>query len=276
MAGALDSGKVRITDTFDARYGIRFGRFTIDDFHGKHRVLTLPEVYKYSSNIGTIRVMQQLGKDNFRAFLSKLGFDKEITIELPEKRLPTVPEKFSEIVAATASFGHGLSISPMHMLRAVAAFVNDGNMVQPTLFKRSEAEAKAFYEPVVSPTTSAYIRYLMRLNALQGSGTRMNKEAAGYRAGGKTGTAEKVVSGAYSSDKTLAVFVSAFPLDNPRYAMIVLVDEPQNENAQSGHTAGWNAGEVTGRVIAQIAPMLGISPDFNEMIDANLVPVEIR
>lgn len=276
VAAALDSGKVQITDTFDARYGIRFGRFTIDDFHGKHRVLTLPEVYKYSSNIGTIRIMQQLGKDDFRAFLTKVGFDKRASIELPEMRDPTVPEKFSEIVAATSSFGHGLSISPLHMLRAIAAFVNDGYMVPPTLLKRSEEEAKALYEPIISPTTSAYMRYLMRLNALEGSGTRMNKAAAGYRAGGKTGTAEKVVAGAYSANKTLAVFVSAFPLDKPRYAMIVLVDEPQSENPQSGHTAGWNAGEVTGRVVAQVAPMLGISPDFNEMIDANLVPVEIR
>ena len=139
LAGALDSGKVRITDTFDARYGIRFGRFTIDDFHGKHRVLSLPEVYKYSSNIGTIKIMQQLGKDNFRAFLTKLGFDTRASIELPELRDPTVPEKFSEIVAATASFGHGLSVSPLHMLRAIAAFVNDGYMVPPTLLKRSEA-----------------------------------------------------------------------------------------------------------------------------------------
>lgn len=276
VAGALDSGKVRITDTFDARYGIRFGRFTIDDFHGKHRVLTLPEVYKYSSNIGTIRIMQQMGKDDFRAFLTKLGFDTRAQIELPEMRDPTVPEKFSDIVAATSSFGHGLSISPLHMLRAVAAFVNDGNMVPPTLLKRSEAEAKALYEPVVSQRTSTYMRYLMRLNALEGSGTRMNKAAAGYRAGGKTGTAEKVVDGKYSSNKVLNVFTSAFPLDNPRYAIIILVDEPKRENEQSGHTAGWNAGEVTGRVVAQIAPMLGISPDFNEMIDANLVPVEIR
>jgi len=276
VAGALESGKVRITDTFDARYGIRFGRFTIDDFHGKHRVLTLPEVYKYSSNIGTIRIMQAMGKDEFRAFLGKLGFDKRASVELPEMRDPTVPAKFSEIVAATASFGHGLSISPLHMLRAMAAFVNDGYMVPPTLIKRSEAEARQLYEPVISPTTSAHIRYLMRLNALEGSGTRMNKAAAGYRTGGKTGTAEKVVNGAYSSSKSLNVFTSAFPLDNPRYAMIILVDEPKAENAQSGHTAGWNAGEVTGRVVAQIAPMLGISPDFNEMLDASLVPVEIR
>ena len=276
MAAALDSGKVRLTDSFDARFGIRFGRFTIDDFHGKHRVLTVPEIYKYSSNIGTIKTMQQLGKDEFRAFLSTVGFDKPAPIELPERRQPKVPEKFSEIVAATASFGHGLSISPLHMVRAIAAFVNGGNLVEPTLYKRSLEASEATYERVISPETSASIRYLMRLNALEGSGTRMNKFAAGYRSGGKTGTAEKVVNGRYDSTKSLAVFASAFPLDNPRYALVILVDEPKNENEQSGRTAGWNAGEATGRIIQQVAPMLGISPDFSEVLDQQLVPVELR
>jgi cell division protein FtsI (penicillin-binding protein 3) len=276
MAAALDSGRVRLSDSFDARFGVRFGRFTIDDFHGKHRVLSVPEIYKYSSNIGTIKVMQQLGKDDFRAFLSKLGFDKPAPLELPERRQPKVPEKFSEIVAATASFGHGLSISPLHMARAIAAFVNGGNLVTPTLYRRSLEDARATYQPVISPETSEKIRYLMRLNALEGSGTRMNKLAAGYRAGGKTGTAEKVVNGRYDSTKSLAVFASAFPLDNPQYAMVILVDEPKNENEQSGRTAGWNAGEVTGRIVQRVAPMLGISPDFNDMLDNQLVPVELR
>jgi cell division protein FtsI (penicillin-binding protein 3) len=255
---------------------VRFGRFTIDDFHGKHRVLSLPEVYKYSSNIGTIKTMQQWGKDNFRTFLTKLGFDKRVPFELPEMRNPNVPEKFSEIVAATAAFGHGLSISPLHMAMATAAFVNDGYMVAPTIYKRSEAEAKALYRPVISPHTSAYMRYLMRLNALEGSGTHMDKAAAGFRAGGKTGTAEKVVNGRYSSGLNLNVFTSAFPLEDPRYAMVIIVDEPQRENEQSGVTAGWNAGEVTGRIIQRAAPMLGVSPDFSEAIDASLVPVELR
>ena len=276
FAAALDSGKVRITDSFDARFGIRFGRFTIDDFHGKHRVLTAPEVYKYSSNIGAIKIMQQLGKDDFRAFLTKLGFDKRVSFELPEMRSPNVPDKFSEIVAATAAFGHGLSISPLHMAMATAAFVNDGYMVTPTLYRRTEVEAKALYRLVISPQTSAYMRYLMRLNGLEGSGTHMNKAALGYRAGGKTGTAKKVVNGRYASGLNLNVFTSAFPLDDPRYAMVIIVDEPQRENEQSGVTAGWNAGEVTGRIIQRAAPMLGISPDFSEMIDANLVPVELR
>ena len=276
LAGALDSGAVRMTDSFDARFGVRFGRYTIDDFHGKHRVLSLPEVYKYSSNIGTIKIMQEMGKDAFRAFLSKLEFDKAVPLELPERRQPRVPESFSEIVAATASFGHGLSVSPLHMVQALGAFVNGGNLITPTLYKRSLAEARQLYKPVVSKRTSDQIRYLMRLNALEGSGSRMEKLAAGYRSGGKTGTAEKVVNGRYDSTRSLAVFASAFPMDDPRYALVILVDEPKSENAQSGRTAGWNAGEASGRIMQRVAPMLGISPDFNEMLDQQLVPVELR
>lgn len=276
FAAALDSGKVRLTDSFDARFGIQFGRFTIDDFHGKQRILTVPEIYQYSSNIGTIRMMQALGKDEYRAFLTRIGFDQRVPFELPEMRSPSVPEKFSEIVAATASFGHGLSVSPLHMATAVAAFVNDGFYVPPTLYKRGEAEARGLYVPVISPTTSLSMRYLLRLNALEGSGTRMNKAAAGFRVGGKTGTAEKVVEGRYSSGLNFNVFASAFPLDDPQYAMVIIIDEPKRENEQSGTTAGWNAGEVTGRIVQRVAPMLGIAPEFGEAIDASLVPVELR
>ncbi|MCS6758196.1 MAG: penicillin-binding protein 2 [Candidatus Devosia euplotis] len=278
MAGALDSGLVKITDQFDARFGVRFGRYTIDDFHGKRRILSLPEVYKYSSNIGAIRVMQAMGKDNFRAFLTRMGFDARVPFELPEMRLPTVPKALSDVGAATASFGHGLSVSPLHMVAAYAAFVNDGNYIAPTLYKRSRAEAQALCRPVIGPETSTEIRYLMRLNAIGagGSGSQMNKLALGYRVGGKTGTAEKVVDGRYSSNKVTNFFASAFPLDNPRYAMVIMVDEPKAENAQQGTTAGWNAGTVTGRIVQRVAPMLGIAPDFADILDENLVPPELR
>jgi cell division protein FtsI (penicillin-binding protein 3) len=276
IAGALDSGMVKISDQFDARFGIRFGRFTIDDFHGKHRILSLPEVYKYSSNIGTIRIMQAMGKDAFRAFLSTLGFDQRVPFELPEMRLPVVPKELSEVGAATASFGHGLSISPLHLVTAYASFVNGGNYVPPTLYQRDVEEAQQFYRRVLKPETSAEIRYLMRLNALEGSGSQMNKAAQGYRVGGKTGTAEKVIDGRYSSSVVTNFFASAFPLDDPRYAMVIMVDEPKRENPQSGTTAGWNAGQVTGRIVQRIAPMLGIAPDFSEVTDLNLVPPALR
>ena len=276
FAAALDSGRVSITDEFDARFGIRFGRYTIDDFHGKHTILSVPEIYKYSSNIGTIKMMQELGKENYRAFLTQMGFDDPLPIELPETTLSSIPDKFSDVGAATASFGHGLSITPLHMAAAVAGLVNNGKYVPPTLYRRSEADAELLHRQLISPQTSAQIRYLLRLNALEGSGSRANNIAAGYRIGGKTGTAEKVIDGQYSSDKSLAIFASAFPLDDPKYVMVILVDEPEKENEQSGRTAGWNAGEVTGRIVQRIAPLLGVYPDFDDTIDAALVPVLLR
>jgi cell division protein FtsI (penicillin-binding protein 3) len=276
LAAALDSGKVKITDSFDARFGIRYGRFTIDDFHGQHRILTVPEIYKYSSNVGTIRVMQALGKDEYRAFITKMGFDAPLTLETPEKTMSDIPAKFSDIGAATASFGHGLSVTPMHMAAAMAAVVNGGNYVPPTFYHRTLDAAKALYKPVISPSTSAEMRYLLRYNGVEGSGSRPNKIANGYRIGAKTGTAEKVVNGRYDSNKNLNVFATVFPMDDPKYAVVILVDEPQAENAQSGRTAAFNAGDVTGRFIQQVAPMLGVAPNFDEALDASLVPPELR
>ncbi|WP_439602385.1 peptidoglycan D,D-transpeptidase FtsI family protein [Devosia sp.] len=275
FAAALDSGKVTLRDSFDARFGVRFGRFTITDFHGQNRVLTLPEIYKYSSNVGAIHIVEALGKDAYRAFLTTLGFDDPLVTELPERARTNVPAKFSEITAATASFGHGLSITPLHMAAAMAALVNGGNYVVPTFYPRNVEEAGKRYRRVISEETSRKLRYLMRLNALDGSGTRMNKIAGGFRAGGKTGTAEKVVDGRYAANTNLNTFAAAFPMDDPRYVLLVLVDEPKAENPQSGTTAGWNAGEVVGRIIQRTAPMMGIAPNFDPSLDAALLPEEL-
>jgi cell division protein FtsI (penicillin-binding protein 3) len=276
FAGALDSGKVTLLDDFDASVGVKFGRFTISDYKGKKRVLSMPEIFKYSSNIGTIRMMQTMGKENYRAFLTKLGFDDALPIELTETKLNTIAKNFSDVGAATASFGHGITVTPLHLASAVGALVNNGNYIPATIFERSEAEAKQLYQPVISADTSSRVRYLLRLNALEGSARKANGIADGYRFGGKTGTAEKVIDKKYSSDFTFAAFVSAFPLENPKYAMVIIIDEPKKENEQSGTTAGWNAGMTSGRIVKRIAWLLGIKPDFNDSIDINLVPIELR
>lgn len=276
IAGALDSGAVKMTDRFDARFGVRFGRFTITDFHGQNRILTVPEVYKYSSNVGAIHIMQQWGKDNYRAFIHKVGFDDPLPIELPEKTMSSIPKKFADVTAATAAFGHGLAVTPLHMAAAMAAFVNDGIYEPPTLYIRSEADVQKLAKRFISPQTSLEIRELMRLNALEGSGTVMDRAAQGYRVGGKTGTAEKVENGRYSTNKNFNVFASAFPMDAPKYAMVVIIDEPHREGPTTGDTAGWNAGQITGRIVAGIAPMLGIAPNFDKSIDDELVPQSIR
>lgn len=276
MAAALDSGAVTIIDRFDARSAVHFGRFAIDDFHGEHRVLTVPEIYRYSSNIGIIKVMQTLGKDNYRAFLTTIGLDASPIIELPERKAASVPERFSDVGAATAAFGHGLSVTPLQLVTAYAAIINGGIFVPPTLFARTPDEAAVLGRRVISPETSALMRYLMRLNGLEGTGRRTSEIADGFRVGGKTGTAEKVIDGRYSSDVTLAVFASAFPMDAPRYAMVILVDEPDRENPESGKTAAWNAGDVSGRIIQRVGPMLGVLPDFDPEIDRAIVPEVLR
>jgi cell division protein FtsI (penicillin-binding protein 3) len=276
IAGALDSGMVKMTDRFDARFGVRFGRFTITDFHGQHRILTLPEVYKYSSNVGAIHIMQQWGKENFRAFMTKVGFDDPLPIELPEKTTSYIPKVFADVTAATAAFGHGISITPLHMAAAMAAFVNGGIYEPPTLYMRTPEQVAQLGKRLISPQTSLDIRELMRLNALEGSGTVMDRAAQGYRVGGKTGTAEKVVHGRYDPKLNFNVFASAFPMDDPKYAMVVIIDEPHRSGPTTGDTAGWNAGEITGKIVAGIAPMLGIAPNFDKALDDETVPNSIR
>jgi cell division protein FtsI (penicillin-binding protein 3) len=271
IAAALESEAVEITDLIDAREGVRFGRFTLD--HGRHEILSVSDIFRYSDNIGTIRIMQAMGGDALRKFLKVAGFDQRSTIELPERAMPRVPDAFSEVGAATASYGYGFAATPMHMISAVAALMNGGNYAPPTLFKRTEAESRVLYRPIVGPETSGEMAYLFRMNALLGSGRRMDAEADGYRAGGKTGTAEKVIAGRYSKTKNITVFTAAFPMDSPRYAMLVLLDEPQAENAQSTREAGWNVAVVSGQIIARIAPMLRVAPNNDPAVDTRLMAI---
>lgn len=271
IAAALDSGAVAIDDMIDAREGARFGRFLLD--HGRHEVMSVSDVFRYSDNIGTIRIMERMGKDRLRAFLTAAGFDQRSAIELPERAAPRVPDAFSDVGAATASYGYGFAATPMHMLTAVAALMNKGRLVPPTLFRRSEAEAEQLARPIVSEATSEKMRYLFRMNALLGSGRNMDAEAIGYRTGGKTGTAEKTVNGRYSKTKNVTVFTSAFPMEEPRYAMLVMLDEAQAENSRSTREAGWNVAVVSGQIIQRIAPMLGILPNTAAGIDDRLMEI---
>lgn len=260
IAAALETGAITLDDSVDARTPVRFGRFAISDYYGKHRMLSVPEVLTYSSNIGTVRIAQAMGADPFRAFLGRMGFDTAPRIELPEVTAPIVPKRLSEVAAATVSFGHGLSVTPIQMLMATAALVNGGHLVPATVLKRDGERALDLASRVLGERTSLQMRYLLRLNALEGSARRANALASGFRLGGKTGTAEKVVSGRYSNDVVTTFFSSAFPLDAPRFAMVIMVDEPRPERPGSGKTAAYNAGDMTGRIIARIAPMLGVLP----------------
>jgi cell division protein FtsI (penicillin-binding protein 3) len=258
-AMALDSGIVRITDSFDATHGLTIGGFTIDDFHGKHRVLTVPEIFIYSSNVGSARMALAIGTQVQHDYFERFGLLDTLKTELPETGAPIVPKMpWAKVTTVTMAFGHGISVSPMQTAAAAAALVNGGYLVSPTFMPRGVEEAAKVARPILRPETSLLMRRLFRLNVMKGSGTRA--AVPGYSVGGKTGTAEKVENGRYSANKRRNAFIAAFPMDAPKYLVLVVLDEPKSEKPGIGATAGLNCAPVAGNIIRRIAPMLGVEP----------------
>ena len=262
MAMALDSGKVTLDSKFDARGDLHYGKFTIHDYHAQHRILSVPEIFTYSSNIGTAKMALSLGVDYHKAFLKKLGQLDRLRTELPESAEPLVPKRWGELNTITIAFGQGLSVAPLQAVMGISALVNGGKLIQPTFLKRDQAEAERLATRVIRPETSEKMRYLMRLNVEKGTAKRAN--VAGYYVGGKTGTSEKVVGGRYSKTKVLTSFTAIMPADKPQYLLLIMIDEPQGLPETHGFTtSGWNAVPVGAKVIERVAPLLDIPPRFD-------------
>ena len=274
IAMGLDSGKFNLNSMLDARASLRYGKFNINDYHAQRRVLALHEVFTYSSNIGTAKIALGMGVEHHKWFLRKMGQLDRVTTELPESAMPIVPRRWGELNTITIAFGHGLSVAPLQATMAVGALMNGGMMIPPTFLKRTEEEAKKLAVQVIKPETSAMMRYLMRLNAEKGSARKA--DVAGFYVGGKTGTAEKVVNGRYSKTKLLTTFMAVLPADKPRYLITLLLDEPKGLPETHGFaTSGWNAAPTAAKIIARVAPMLGLEPRLDlppagELILANM------
>ena len=264
---ALDSGIVHIWDEFDASRPIHIGRYTITDFEGKHRWLYLPEVLAYSSNLGAAHIGETVGAERQRAWLKMMGMFGRVGIELPEAELPIVQSAaaWKEVVTMTVAFGHGISVSPLHVVRGTAA-VATGMLVHPTIVALGSDERPDGVR-VEQAATSETMRKLMRLVVTDGYGKQA--EVPGYYPGGKTGTAEKVGKHGYKrgfkENFNVAAFTSVFPMNAPRYAVYMMLDEPHGNKSTYGYsTAGWVAAPAAGRVIARIAPMMGMLPDLQD------------
>ena len=276
LSMALDYGTVQLWNEFDASRPIQIGRFTISDFEGKKRWLYLPEVLAYSSNIGAAHVAQTVGAERQRAWLRNMGMFSRVGIELPEAGLPLVQsaQAWKEIVTLTVAFGHGISVSPLHVVRGTAAIANNGVIVRPTLIAQEPGNAQDTGNPppdarqVMQPATSDTMRRLMRLVVTDGFGK--TAEVPGYYPGGKTGTAEKVGNRTYNRHANVAAFTSVFPMNAPRYAVYMMLDEPHANASTHGYaTAGWVVAPSAGRVIARVGPMLGMLPDTAHAAEIN-------
>jgi cell division protein FtsI (penicillin-binding protein 3) len=259
LAMALDSGKVNLNTRIDASRPLAAGRSFIHDYHPENHPLSIPEIFTFSSNVGSARLALMIGVPGHKAFLRKMGQLDRMRTELPESAEPIVPRNWSEVSTMTIAFGHGLAVAPLQAMMAVGALVNGGYMIVPTFLKRPASFDKTAEPRVIKPETSEALRYIMRLNAEIGTAKKAN--VPGYFVGGKTGTAEKVINGHYAHNKLFTTFMALVPADKPRYLFLTVMDEPQGL-PEDGHyaTAAYNSGYVTGRLIERVSPLLGLEP----------------
>src|ERR1700752_1539448 len=262
LAMALDTGKANLNTLYDARGALHYGKFAIHDTHPLGRSITLSEVFTFSSNVGAARVALSQGVEAHKTFLRKVGQLDRLRTELPESTEPIVPKRWAELNPITIAFGHGIAVAPLQAVMGINAMVNGGLLIPPTFLKRSEEDATAMARRGIKSETSEKMRYLMRLNAE--IGTAKQADVKGYYIGGKTGTSEKVVGGRYSRKQVLNSFPAILPADNPQYQLLVMLDEPKALPETHGYiTSGWNAVPTGGKVIARIAPLLGVEPRFD-------------
>jgi len=262
VAMALESGVAGLDDTYDAREPLQVARFTIHDDHPQNRVLSVPEVFIHSSNIGAARMALDVGRERQRAFLRAAGLMRPASVEIPEVGRPILPDRWREIRSMTVAYGHGIAVSPLQAASAVAAIVNGGHLIPATLIAKPERHDTP-RQRLISEGTSRHMRRLMRLAVKYGTGEKA--DVPGYRLAGKTGTAEKAVAGGYARKALLSSFVGVFPGDAPRHLVFVLLDEPTGtETTAYLETGGWTAAPTVGRVVARIGPILGVEPGPEE------------
>ena len=261
-AMALDSGTVGMEDGYDASKPIKIARFTINDYHGKNRWLSVPEILIYSSNIGAAKMSIDVGAKVQKFYLGQLGLLQPSSVELPEVGQPQYPTRWGNISTMTISYGHGISVSPLQLASAVGSLVNGGKRMPVSLLKHRSSTPPAGTR-VLSEQTSQQMRGLMRLAVTKGTGAKA--AAQGYLVGGKTGTAEKQVNGGYEEKSIVSSFVGAFPSDTPRYVILTMLDEPKGTKQTFNYaTGGWVAAPIVSRMVSRMASLLGILPRIEE------------
>ena len=262
-AQAMELGLVNPQTIIDIRGPIRWGRFSIRDHHYLDKELSVADIIIRSSNIGTARIAQLIGAERQQIFLGQLGLLTPIPFEMIEASggKPILPPKWSELSAMTISYGHGLSATPLHLASAYATIANGGFKVQPTLFDAPRSGEK---ERLISPEVASASLAMLREVVHGKQGTASFARLPGYAVAGKTGTADKPnPRGGYYKDKVLATFASFFPADNPKYVLVVTLDEPEERSGKKPRrTAGWTAVPVASELIARIAPLLGLRPQI--------------
>ncbi|MEZ5816008.1 MAG: penicillin-binding protein 2 [Hyphomicrobiaceae bacterium] len=259
IAMAVDDRIATLDKVYDVTRPLVFGRHEIRDLHASGRPLSVRDIFIHSSNVGAAMMAMEAGNSRQLVFLARMGLTEPIRTEAGPVAPPLLPQRWGEVETATIAFGHGLAVAPLQFTAVMASLVNGGHRVTPTfLMHASSSEPPG--EAIIKPGTSAAIRELMRLNVTMAHGTGRRADVPGYRVGGKTGTAEIPGKGGYQEKSVISSFISAFPMDRPRFLMLVSLFEPQPDHKGGGITAGQNAAPVTAAIVERIAPILGVLP----------------
>jgi cell division protein FtsI (penicillin-binding protein 3) len=267
IAMAIDTGTVKLSDTFDASAPLHYGGFTIhDDRDVPRRVLSVPEIFRYSSNIGTAKMMDKVGMDVQQSYLTRFGLLSKMQTELPEVKTPSQPKIWKKINSITIAFGHGVATTPMQTAVAGAALMDGGKLIEPSFLPRTQEEAEKTETMIVKKSTSDVIRYLFRLNGEQGTGRAA--DVPGFHVGGKTGTANKVINGVYSHKLSFNSFLAAFPMTNPKYVVLAFIDQPLT-GVHNLNLAAETAAPMVHDIVSRAAPILGVEPDFGQNLLAS-------
>lgn len=266
MAAAMDAGVVTdLSRRYDATRPLIVGGHPIRDSHPSNRWLNVPETLIHSSNIVTAQIADRLGADRLRATFRSVGFDRRPSIELGERGMPQWATPWGRTTTMTAGFGHSITVTPLHLATAYAALVNGGMYHPPTIIKR-DPNAPVPGHRVFTEATSSRMRQLLRLIVTDGTGSRA--DAPGFLVGGKTGSAERAVGGRYVGNSVVATFAGVFPMNRPRYVVLVMIDRPPgNAYSMGQRTAAYTAAPVVRRTVQRIGPMLGIYPDMRRDLD---------
>jgi cell division protein FtsI (penicillin-binding protein 3) len=272
VAMAMDSGIIKsFGQIYNCPDELHVYGHVIHDTHPFGRQCTIAEIMKESSNIGAAQIADQVGAERQKAFLKKMGFLDPVAIELRERgRTLTPGSRWGPFETMTVGFGHGIAVTPLHLATGYATLFNGGVYHPATLLKVGPGHPVPRGIRVFSEETSYKMRALLRLVVTDGTGKKA--DAPGYRVGGKTGTAEKLLNGHYTSTAVVTSFAGVFPMDDPRYVMVMMLDDPKATAETYGfHTAAWNIGPAFGQAVSRIAPMLGIQPDKNREPDMSAV-----
>ncbi len=257
---AMELGLVNPSTIIDIKGPLVWGRHRIRDFHDYGKELSVDGVIVKSSNIGTARIAQMIGANRQQDFLRSLGLFEPTPLEIVEAKggKPLLPPKWSELSAMTISYGHGLSSSPLHLAAGYAAIANGGTEVTPTILKQPRGQLG---KRVMSERSAEAARRMLRRVVTEG--TASFGEVRGYAVAGKTGTADKPKEqgGGYHKDKVIATFASFFPAYDPKYVLVVTLDEPvETSGPKPRRTAGWTAVPVAAEIIRRVAPLLNLRP----------------